>query len=329
MNAHTIRLWRIVDDAQKLLAERKFAELETLMRAEHLGTRVGTSGYVSVRQIDAVLRTKVSCSPTKEEVRNAEQQRARVRAWQQADPTSPHMLTLLAGQLIDQAWDVRGGGFAGTVSEQQFAKFREILQEAKATLLKVNPKDRGPVWFSNMLGVGNALHFPESEYENLFQTARKKFPSQFELYTDAASYYSRRWHGSDDQLVKFIDNAAALNSGSMRDELLARMYVHEHLRQQVPPNTWKRIKLGWMSILKRFPSSSNANAYARQACRAKDIAAMRDAFALTAGNNNEPAIWVAPQELPYCRALLDGPNVECFKRADTGAVLCSQKEKTS
>jgi hypothetical protein len=106
--------------------------------------------------------------------------------------------------LIHYAWEARGSGFAGTVTEEGFKKFHERLTQAREALnecWEVKPGDHRTATL--MLTVEKGSGGERDEMEKWFERAMKACPINKRACEAKMDWLDPKWHGSREELLAF------------------------------------------------------------------------------------------------------------------------------
>jgi len=128
------------------------------------------------------------------------------RRWIEAYPASATAKIAYAAILQNRAWFYRGGGgYASTVSDEQFdAFYRQIAkakeyQEATRNIAGIDPN-----WYMEYLATLRLQKDgKEEEFERTFDEATKAFPDYYPIYFEAVTYYLPKWHGDAREVERF------------------------------------------------------------------------------------------------------------------------------
>jgi hypothetical protein len=102
------------------------------------------------------------------------------------------------------AWDARGNGFAGTVTDGGWQLFGERLQAAQRALNRALDKDPHLAPASvEMLSVLQGLPEDRPEMEKWFKRAVADDPDAYEAYVRKMYYLTPKWHGSNEDQFAF------------------------------------------------------------------------------------------------------------------------------
>ncbi len=124
-------------------------------------------------------------------------------------------LQVRAQFLINYAWEARGNGFANTVAEEGWKKFRERLEEAREAIERswaLKPND--PRTATLMLMVEKGIGGDRDEMEKWFERAMKA-DGDFKLACVAKlDWLDPKWHGSLKDMLAF--GRACRDTGNWR-----------------------------------------------------------------------------------------------------------------
>ncbi len=113
--------------------------------------------------------------------------------------------SLLRGQLLVRwAWEVRGDGFAGTVTKEAFAAFHKRLQGARRELEAAADKaSTTPDAHRALITVAMGLGLPREYAEKHYRAAIAADPKHGFTYTSFFQYLQPRWHGRPRDILAF------------------------------------------------------------------------------------------------------------------------------
>ena len=201
---------------------------------------------------------------------------AQVDDWIARAPKDPTPWLVKGQMLIFYASDARGGGWSNTVSEPAWQKYHARLAAARHVLESSAAVSRAsPEWFAEMQYIALGEGWAQPAYTALFDEAVRREPTYYFYYFNAGEYFLPRWHGSDAELRRFVDDAVRRTQASEGQTLYARVWwsllwaVHD--KTFAPGRAeWPRMRQGFEDILRVYPDNWNANAFAFYACMAGD-----------------------------------------------------------
>lgn len=216
-----------------------------------------------------------------------------LRAWLAARPDSHFALLCTGSCLVEYGYFGRGGGYAGSVTEQGWRVFRERLEAGRAHLesaFAINPSD--PIAPRELIWAATGLSLGRDEVDRQLARAAVADPAFFEIQMSVLTYLLPRWHGSHEEMLEHARAAAAAAApGSpvprvltqahfmvYEDLVTARAGAAEYFRD---PEVWREIRDVNVRILRDFPDSTQIrNWYARAAFLAGEHAVAREQFRL-------------------------------------------------
>lgn len=235
----------------------------------------------------------------------------KVRRWAEAFPNSALPMLALSQAYVRHGFAYRGGGYAKTVTDEDWKTFHSYVRLAQEALL--SRKDAGqkdPNWWAEMLYVAMLGSVPEQEYAQLATEALNAFPAQHDIYFEIAGKLMPRWGGSWEAISAFADEAVARTKATEGRALYGRIYwvVHEISDDpgffQRPQVQWPKIRAGFEDIIKRYPSPMNLNYYTRMACEAKDKATAKRLF-VKVRPDPVPEMWQSRGQFNNCSHWVD------------------------
>ena len=127
-----------------------------------------------------------------------------------AQQPSPIALLVRGCHAVKWAWEARGSGSADSVSESARQLFQQRLALAERDLsmaAQADPAD--PTTFANLITVAKAMGAPREVALNHFNAATARQPDHYLAHEQMRSYLSRRWHGSDEEMLGFVRHRVA------------------------------------------------------------------------------------------------------------------------
>jgi hypothetical protein len=237
-----------------------------------------------------VARSSKKGDTTATQMERAEQ----LKKWIEVRPNSITARVAWAGYLKDRAWEARGGGFAGTVTEGGWEGFRDNLEKARIVLEDAKKlPERCPEWYSIMLGVALGQSWGRKRYDALFEEAFAFEPGFHSFCNAKAIRLLRRWGGGEGEAVAFAKDIAERTKKDFGDIYYARIALEVVIYEPFEESgfDWERTKKGFQEILKSYPQSDYwVQNLARVAAIAKDQETARDAF-LKMKEKPIPEVW--------------------------------------
>lgn len=207
----------------------------------------------------------------------------RLARWRLANPQSKYLPLLEAQQIRARAWNIRGNGYADTVSAQSWDLFRKSNREAENLLLTMPAEQRDTInWYHTLLGISSDLEEPSRSTTEIFEEGVAKWPDYYPFYNFTAYRLMPKWGGSWRQVESFADKWTKKNIDKDGGALYARIYTYlsdQASFQEMQPD-WIKLKRGFESLIKAYPVDDFRNHFASFACAARDkatfISIMRD-----------------------------------------------------
>lgn len=256
-------------------------------------------------------------------------QEERLKEWQNAYPDSLAAKLALAFFTTNYAWHARGNGYANTVGDSDWARFNERIESARNQLEAIaSPCENNPAWYDAMLSIALAQAWPREEFERIYRKGVELDPYYVGLYYARTNYLLPQWYGSYREYHEAIDEAVQATRKRLGEALYAKLHwTYSDVKQMFESGRvdWHRMKNGFEDSLHAFPDKWTRNNFARFACEANDpVTLKRELDKL--GDNIMPEAWFSTEYLTYCKAYAKttpgGKPVKCFKREDTGEVIC-------
>lgn len=173
-------------------------------------------------------------------------------------PASTMAATLAGKAATTEAWDIRGSGYADSVSKSDWEGFRERLEVADAYLQEARerPGAKDPELYQASITVAMGLSWDKADTAELLKQAQAVDPLAPEPYQAMAIYLLPRWKGSQEELESFLSKiplevypsvipACAEDIETDDPKVRARMVKGLQARAQRFSNaeTWSRVLL--------------------------------------------------------------------------------------
>lgn len=119
-----------------------------------------------------------------------------LRAALAADPSDDLAAALTGHRLIAAAWDVRGGGRASTVSQEQFDRFHDLLRQADATFQDVLARDPANLFAgTGRLTSGRGLQVGLGEVIRRYELLERHYPHLWAAQGPLLQQLVPKWGG--------------------------------------------------------------------------------------------------------------------------------------
>ena len=215
-----------IDDYQKVILQKYEQEDFAWLSAEASRIRSGkerlAGGYWKLRAFyDAVAQP----GPAEKTDRGWERVFTKLARWRQQQTQDGTPVIALASAWFNYGWEVRGEGYANTVSSSAWAAFRRRLDTAGQLLEKaraLNVDD--PEFYHQALLIGRSLGWDRSELERYFAAGTALEPTYYYLYQQKAVYLLPRWGGREGEWEQFADQAANNVGGEQGDVVFFAIY---------------------------------------------------------------------------------------------------------
>ena len=240
-------------------------------------------------------------SPAGEHVDDAAWQShiAFLEEWTEKIPDSILARTALANAYIDYAWDARGEGWASSVSEENWAKFKERIEKAAAVAEEASRLDRRYTgYFELLLLLGKAQGWDRKSFDSVFDEAVAFEPRYEYFYVRKAENLLPRWNGQPGEWEAFADKTKAdlgekegLETYYLIVSIMSRYFGGEFFDQNRV--SWGDTKKGFELWEKEFGMSRyRLNQFGLLAVTATDPPTACSIFTRLQGENDfEPDVW--------------------------------------
>jgi membrane associated rhomboid family serine protease len=199
--------------------------------------------------------------------------------WRRA-VADPLMAELVEAMIFQQwAWTARGGGSSDEVTGQGWYYFKHRSEMAAAALRSIEESgDSMPVWHDLSLDVALDLSEEKDRIRAIFDRGVERFPSYLPLHSGMLRTLMPRWHGSYEEVDRFIVEVSTRSDNDQDLAMYARLYWNYFVLEQDDCNifidanaSWTNLDLGFAELVKLHPRSDYLlNAYAVMACQIRD-----------------------------------------------------------
>ena len=284
---------QVESEVHRLLQAREFSKLDALAKELRDTNAVTLSGYSLLHMFHQSLRMEMETDLDDQTVWNALETLA--KTWVKESPKSPMGNVMVAEVRISRAWQIRGTGYASTVSPQQWMKFNELVQSAKDYLLQTRKySEVDPWWYERMLRIAIWQSKPEIEFRTLLDQALATHPTYFGVHMAAVDYYSPKWGGSLLKIEEISQRVTSKLPVAIRDTTYARLYSYVY-QEYMRDNSEARVNCpqwirGSEDIVKLHPTQYNYNLAAIAATKCSNRSVARKYFQLI-GDTPNLSLW--------------------------------------
>ncbi|KQV23948.1 MULTISPECIES: DUF4034 domain-containing protein [unclassified Kitasatospora] len=150
-----------------------------------------------------------------------------LNTWRMEQPDNSDAASLHVVALVHAGWAIRGSGYSNTVTDEMWAGFRQKLQqatEAAAEAVRLAPA-ADPSPYLAQLALARGDNWSNDHFEMFWAKAVKRAPLNRDAHWQAMQYWCRKWHGSNELMHAFVDEAiAAAPAGSLFSTLKLDAY---------------------------------------------------------------------------------------------------------
>lgn len=240
---------------QQLLRSEKFDELEAVVaqirrdrpRDSHGKPRLSVfyDGTAAMAQTDQEFEEDI----------------ALFSRWLAAKPQSVAAHVALARALKSYGWRARGSGFAHTVTEDGFAKFRERIEKSfELTERAAELEEQDPYLYRVKMQLAVDRGQPASDVTTIVERSLKIDPDYLGVPLEAVRYFLPRWHGRPGDLEKFIEETTDRTRDRWGETFyaMAVMEATQFHSSDIFEDfkfSWPRVKQGCADYRARYPGS--------------------------------------------------------------------------
>ena len=195
--------------------------------------------------------------------------------FEQDHPDSQTTLLIMAQTAEAIGFDARGGGYANTVTPQGWHDFRLAMDGARAILdanrerLAANPE-----WYVLRMEVAIYRDEPQAGIKALFEEGMRREPAYLPLYQTMQLDLSPLWHGSNRQLMDFVNDVGHRSPAAAAEGLYARLVWNAsttYRRIEFDPRLdWAAMRQGMNAVVATYPAERNVQQFFFMACSHPD-----------------------------------------------------------
>jgi hypothetical protein len=127
----------------------------------------------------------------------------RLKEWHDAEPASLFPVVALMRFWQVAAWNARGCGFAKDVTPTKWKAFGERLTIAMGYARQIKAED-DPEAMRLMIELARDFNVPRTQVDQIFDAARKRYPSYFAIYTEYGNLVQQKWSGRTDLALPYL-----------------------------------------------------------------------------------------------------------------------------
>lgn len=245
---------KIRNEVQQRVSKRNFDELEKMVHEAR-------SEKLMFKNLSSVLLYLYNTIPGL--LSSYEELYEFVDEWRRHSPQSniPDIIEARAFKVT--AWDIRGSKMGEKISKKRHDDFKVLLSKASESITiaaKKRPID------SVICSVQTELAFVLFENKKFakeyFDKCTKVDPGYISLYYTMRTHLQEKWSGSDEELLKFVEESADATNHIYGDGLYA-LLVYSHTRDTnkifIDDGglfSWNRTRRGFRDILEKYGKSS-------------------------------------------------------------------------
>ena len=204
-------------------------------------------------------------------------------AWIDAFPQSPTAALARATVQRELGWHYRGGGYASTVSGDDYRAFIQNIEIADDLLRETEDYASIDSYYYYLRAHNlKELGADQTEFLAVMHEGLLDFPDAYQLHFAGVNYFAPKWHGSAELIEAYARSAIRFSSQTEPYALYARIYWYASQTQyglnlfSDSDVVWSDMRRGINSVLLEFPDQWNIQNFAVFACVANDVELTRD-----------------------------------------------------
>lgn len=303
LNLHYIDHFR--DMIRALLDQEKFADLDGMAATARSTKARLPGGFWTIHNIYNVLTIPPNGIYDSTDA-EFEARIQRLKKWVAQRPTSITARVALAGVYIEYGEHARGGGYAGTVSEEGWRLQAERSSIGGKILVEaIDLPEKCPEWYAQMQYVMTAQDAGIEMERALFEKAVAFEPTYQYYYMNLANKLLPKWGGEEGEMAAFATQAADRLGGADGDMVYYRIATFVNCAcdntNGLNGMSWDRIKAGYAAVEKKYGMSlESLNEMAALAGATGDAEFAAQAFQRI-GSNWDEKTWKTRQRFDVVR----------------------------
>lgn len=262
---------QIEDQTSKLFTQKRWKELDQLGNTYRKGLPNTSAGTVK-------LALYYSAFYSNKESGNINLFGRNINEWLKSNPQSVSAHMAKAISIRDQAFAIRGSGYANTVEQKTWPKFYNLIEQQRKYLIKHKEIAHiDPHWFVLMIEIAR-YQGKKDDHKMWLNEGVSKFPYYKNIYLAATISALPKWGGN----VKEVNKVAQLALQKTKSKTGYAMYTYvwynsllfqNELLPELTNNQnfpWRNVKQGWEDRLALYPDNFIRNGYMASACLMRD-----------------------------------------------------------
>ena len=228
-----------------------------------------------------------------------------ITAWFAEFPDSTTAHLVAAQNLINVAWERRGGAYAHKTTAGQFAGMNAGLLKAEQYLLERQAiLEKDPQYYN--LRVHIALHAKSvTERHLIVEEALDKFPAYQPIYQSLALSFTPKWGGSIQHLEMLAEEAVRRNPQEGRRYYALVYWAAQHWDESVQKwlstgGNWPKLRDAFYDQVAQYPDAHNVNSFLGFSCLARDHETARKIYNAIEAQAPNPNLW-NEQNVYFCK----------------------------
>ncbi len=237
--------------------------------------------------------------------------------WIAKFPDSPCAPFIEAEFWYNYAWTARGGGWASSVTPENWKLFNVRLKTGGDIVEKYKSlANATPRWFTESIRVALGSNSPNSQTIALLAAGLRSYPDYFLPSLFVANRFTPRWGGNWKIVDDFVRTIVASTDKSQKNILYSRLYWNvgeEEISLAGPMHdqptdffhttlaNWMMMKAGFIDLQTHYPNSAwILNNFALFACLAEDATTYKELRAKIKGDNYYSEAWPEKLKIEDC-----------------------------
>jgi tetratricopeptide (TPR) repeat protein len=305
----------IYDRGKSLILAKNYREIERLAAAYQKNQNISPDGHSWLGVFIEGVQFKDELMAGQAKGSDWKQMQARLQGWLKVVPNSVLARAALIESETLWAWDIRGGGLAHKVTEEQWAGVQEHLARA-GKMVESLPKSglQYPTVCMALLRWAHLSSVDESQIQVMWADIERRFPDSLDLALLWGLHLLPQWSGKPGDWEKFATSWADRSPGEAGDIRYAQfvlgmrgMYKKGEMWTKSQAQ-WPRLKKGLQALLKKHPQSIGlATILMQVAVEVGDSKTAQDTLLRFVRNRANSTLFASPREFALQRLKILDP----------------------
>jgi len=172
------------------------------------------------------------------------------KEWHKQYPESPAAITAHLQMLVATAWAERGSGLSSTVTDEQRAKYKNLLGDAGDLIRKHGDNKMPPTFYAVAMRAAKGLGASPDFRTLLAQISQSHYPTYAPVFAELAVSVMPKWGGSYEAAANTC--TLLLGDAESRDTLIAHYHCVMDTKPDITDREFFRFPFNWERVMQGF-----------------------------------------------------------------------------